>query len=142
MPAFFERLLDLWETPVDERDDPEAAFRELYADPLLLNGSPAPVSSLVDRARAMQRAFAHRTTEVVEQMEASGRLAVAFYVRGEHVGPLETPLGTVGPTGRRVEIRTIDVLTIVDGIVTEIWVVSDELGMLAQLEAVRLGGAH
>jgi predicted ester cyclase len=141
VPGFFERLLDLWETPVDGRDDPEAAFRELYADPLLLNGSPVPVSSLVDRARAMQRALANRTTEIVEQVETPGRLAVAFYVRGEHVGPLETPLGTVNSTGRRVEIRTIDVLTIVDGVVTEIWVVSDELGMLGQLEAVRLVSA-
>jgi hypothetical protein len=48
---------------VDERDDPEAAFRELYADPVLLNDSPMAVSSLVDRARAMQRAFGDRKTE-------------------------------------------------------------------------------
>jgi hypothetical protein len=45
----------------------------------VLNGSPVPVSSLVDRARAMQRAIANRTTEVVEQVETSGRLAVVFH---------------------------------------------------------------
>jgi hypothetical protein len=38
-----------------------------------------------------------------------------------------------------VEIRTIDVLTIADGVITALWVVSDELGMLTQLDAVGLG---
>ena len=42
------------------------------------------------------------------------------------------------PTGREVEIRTIDVLTLADGLITALWVVSDELGMLAQLGAVEL----
>lgn len=63
---------------------------------------------------------------------------IAFYMRGRHVGPLPTPLGTVAPTGRAVEIRTIDVLTIADGVITAVWVVSDELGTLTQLEAVGL----
>jgi len=59
-------------------------------------------------------------------------------LRGQHVGPLATQLGRVAPTGGAVAIRTIDVLTIADGRITGIWVVSDELGMLAQLDAVRL----
>jgi SnoaL-like polyketide cyclase len=66
------------------------------------------------------------------------RLVIAFYVRGRHVGPLLTPIGTVPPTGRAVEVRTIDVLTIADGVIAALWVVSDELGMLNQLDAVGL----
>jgi hypothetical protein len=38
VPAFVDRLFALWREPVDERDDPEAAFRELYADPVSING--------------------------------------------------------------------------------------------------------
>jgi SnoaL-like polyketide cyclase len=63
---------------------------------------------------------------------------IAFYMRGRHVGPWPTPIGTVAPTGRPVEIRTIDVLTIADGVITALWVVSDELGMLTQLDALGL----
>jgi predicted ester cyclase len=133
-----DRLLDLWQEPVDERDDPEAAFRELYADPVSINGAPTPVSLLVERARALQRGFAGLTTEILDQVETPDRLVIAFYMRGRHVGPLLTPIGTVAPTGRTVEIRTIDVLTIADGVITALWVVSDELGMLTQLDAVQL----
>jgi SnoaL-like polyketide cyclase len=65
---------------------------------------------------------------------------VAFVMRGRHVGPYASPLGTVGPTGRDIAVRTIDVLTVVDGLVTAIWVVADDLGLLLQLDAARLGG--
>jgi len=138
MSALMDRLFDLWLESVDERDDPEAAFRELYADPVSINGTPTPVSLLVERARDLQRAFAGLTTEMVEQVETSERLVIAFYIRGRHVGPLLTPIGTVAPTGSTVEIRTIDVLIIADGVITALWVVSDELGMLTQLDAVQL----
>lgn len=138
MTTMLDRLLDLWQRPVEERDDPEAAFREVYADPVLVNGAPTPVSSLVERARALQRSFAGLTTEIVDRVEIPDRLVVAFYLRGRHVGPLQTAIGTVPPTGRTVEIRTIDVLTVADGVITALWVVSDELGMLARLDAVRL----
>ena len=45
---------------------------------------------------------------------------------------------TLPSAGRAVEIRNIDVLTIADGVITALWVVSDELGMLNQLDAVGL----
>jgi predicted ester cyclase len=138
MSALTDRLLALWQEPVNELDDPEAAFRDLYSDPVSVNGQPTPVGSLVERARALQRAFDGLTTEIVDAVETPDRVVIAFYMRARHVGPLVTPVGTVAATGRPVEIRTIDVLTIVDGLVTEIWVVSDELGMLTQLDAVRL----
>jgi predicted ester cyclase len=139
MAALVDRLLDLWREPVDQRDDPEAAFRELYSDPVSINGIATPVSSLVERARSLQRSFAGLTTEIVDQVETPDRLVIAFYMRGRHVGPLLTPIGTVAPTGHPVEIRTIDILTIADGVITALWVVSDELGMLTQLDAVGLG---
>ena len=134
--ALLNRVLALWQEPVDERDDPEAAFREVYTDPVSINGAPTPVSSLVERARSLQGSFADLSTEIVDQVETPDRLVLAFYLRGRHVGPLLTPIGIVSPTDRPVEIRTIDVLTIDDGVITAIWVVSDELGMLTQLDAV------
>ncbi len=45
MPSLLDRLLALWQEPVEERDDPEAAFRELYADPVSINGVSTPEAS-------------------------------------------------------------------------------------------------
>ena len=35
MTALLERLLPLWTEPVDGRDDAEAAFGAVYADPIV-----------------------------------------------------------------------------------------------------------
>jgi hypothetical protein len=45
-------------------------------------------------------------------------------MRGRHVGPYASPLGSVAPTGRDIAI----------------WVVADDLGLLRQLDAARLNG--
>jgi hypothetical protein len=47
-------------------------------------------------------------------------------------------LGTVAPTHRDIEARTIDVLTITGGTISALWAVSDDLGLLRQLDAVKL----
>jgi predicted ester cyclase len=138
MTSFLDRLLQLWVTPLPEGDAATAAFREFYADPVLVNGTELPTSGLVDRARAVQGAFDGLRAELLDAVEAPERMVIAFVMTGRQVGPLATPLGTVPPTGRTVRIRTIDVLTVVDGRVTRVWVVADELGLLQQLDAVSL----
>jgi hypothetical protein len=39
---------------------------------------------------------------------------------------------------QRIKVRTIDVLTLTAGVVSAIWVVADDLGLLRQLGAVTL----
>jgi predicted ester cyclase len=103
-----------------------------------VNGTSMPVAGIVARARAMQATYADRRMDVLDLVETPERVVVAFRMSGRHIGPLETPLGTVPPTGRFVEMRTIDVLVLSGGRVSSIWVVADELGMLTQLGAVRV----
>ena len=136
--ALLERLLPLWTQPVDSWDDPEAAFREVYADPVVVNATPAPVAELVRRAGALQRAFDQLGMRILDTVETPDRVVVAFLMRWLHVGPFSSPLGTVAPTHQEIEVRTIDVLTVTAGVVSAIWVVSDDLGLLRQLDAVRL----
>jgi hypothetical protein len=133
-----ERLLPLWAQPVDARPDPVAAFAEVYADPMLVNGTELALTDLVDRARALQRAFDGLSMQILDIVEAPGRLVVAFLMRGQHTGPFVSPVGTIAPTHRDIEVRTIDVLTLTEGVISGIWVVSDELGLLRQLTAIRL----
>jgi predicted ester cyclase len=131
-----ERLFALWTIPPDSRDDPDAAFRELYDDPVLINGVPVPVTDLVARARALHRAFSEHDMEIVERIAEPGKLAIAFRHTARHTGPWTTPLGVLEPTGSLVAGIGIDLLTIRDGRIAGIWVLADELQRLAQVGAL------
>jgi hypothetical protein len=123
-----DRLAAVW-TQVqtgDARD--EAAFREVYTDPVILNGSGATISELVERYRTLHASFTDLDIEVLDRTELPGTLAVVLRQRGRHVGPLPTALGTVEPTGRTFDVMGIDVLTVRDERIGRIWVVADELG--------------
>jgi predicted ester cyclase len=73
--------------------------------------------------------------EEVHRLVTDDRLVVAFVMHGRHVGPLTTLLGDVAPTGREVRIRVTDILTVAGGRITDIWMISDEVGLLHQLGA-------
>jgi predicted ester cyclase len=88
--------------------------------------------------RALQRAFADLSVEIIDEVEAPNRLVVVFWQRGRHVGPLVLPLGEIAPTGRHVEVRTIDVLSISADRISAVQVVPDNLGLAMQLGAVAL----
>ena len=138
--GLIERLLAFWIDPPADDGDALAAIRSLYTDPVDVNGTPAAAVDVLARARALHRAYSGLHHEVLDVVEAPGRLVVAFRMRGTHTGPLPTPLGTVAPTGRPVAIRTIDALTGADGRIAAVCVVGDELGTLIGLDAVALRG--
>jgi predicted ester cyclase len=131
-----ERLLPLWTRPVAVREDAEADFRAVYTDPVVVNGIEMRVGQLVQRAGSLQDAFTDLTMDVLDVIETPNRLVLAFLMRGRHVGTFRSAVGDIAPTGRKIEVRTIDVLTVEDGKVTRIWVVADDLGLLRQLEAL------
>jgi predicted ester cyclase len=64
-------------------------------------------------------------------VETDGKVGVAFRLRGRQVGTLTTPLGGLPPTGRIIDLRVIDILTITDGRISDVWMAADELGALA-----------
>lgn len=134
-----DRLMGLWTTPLPA-DDHRAltAVRALYTDPVEVNGTALAATDLLTRARGVQRAYSGLHHRLLDRVETPDRLVIAFRMCGTHTGPLVTPLGTVAPTGRAVDIRTIDVLTLDAGRVSRIHVVADELGLLAGLGALAL----
>ena len=83
--------MDLWASPPDDRDDPVADFREVYFDPVTVNGDPFAVADLVARAGAVHRSYADLRMEVVHRLETPDRIVIGFWMRGRHVGPLSTP---------------------------------------------------
>jgi len=135
-----DRLLALWTSPAG---DPEAyaAFAALYADPVVVNGSPMTIADLVERARRLQSALTDLRAEVLQVVADSRGLALAFVMHGRHTGTYVSPLGPVPATGRTIAIRTIDVLTLTEGRISRIWVNADDLGLLRQLDAVVQGSS-
>jgi len=133
-----DRLLRLWTDPLPGGPAAEEAFRAVYTDPVTVNGVALTAADLVARARALQAAFADAQREVVSIVEDGDRVAVAFRMGGRQVGPLGTSAGPLPPTGRHVELRVFDVMTLTDGRISEIWMVADELGALAAVGAVAL----
>lgn len=136
MPDLVERLLPLWTDAVADREDAEADFRAVYADPIVVNGVDMSVGQLVQRAASLQGAFADLTMDVLDIVETPDRLVLAFLMRGRHVGTFLSAVGDIDATGREIEVRTIDVLTVKAGKITRIRVVADDLGLLRQLGAL------
>ncbi|MEJ2890110.1 ester cyclase [Actinomycetospora aeridis] len=138
---FVTRLMDLWSTPLPVDDAAaRAAFGELYTDPVRINGTDMSLADLLTRARATQGAYGDLDRKILERVEAPGKLVVAFRMLGTHTGPIATPLGTVPATGRAVDIRVVDVLTLTGGRISEIVMVADELANLHRLGVLALAG--
>jgi len=132
------RLLRLWTEPPPDDAAAEAAFREVYADPVTVNGSPVSAAGLVARARALQGVFDGVERQVLDVVDGGDKVALAFRLSGRQVGVLATSAGPLPPTGQVLDLRVIDVLTVTAGRITDIWMVADELGALIAVDAVRL----
>ena len=100
-----------------------------------INGADVPLSALLDRAAQTHASLERLHVEVLDVIETPGKLVLAFELTARHVGEWHSALGVVPATGRTVTVRTIDVLTVRDGLVAAVWVVSDEAALLSQLGA-------
>jgi hypothetical protein len=132
-----DRLLRLRLEPLPD-DAAEAAFRELYNDPVSINGEPIGILELLARAKMLQAAIEWPNLRVQSVVDGGAKTTVVYRLQGRQVGPLETSIGLVPPTGRVVELRIIEVFTVAGGRVREIWTVANELGALAAVDAVWL----
>lgn len=133
-----ERVMALWQRLPEDDGAARAAFAEVYAERVVVNGAEVTLDALLARARALQAALSDVHHELLERVEAGDKLVVAFKLYGRHTGPLSTAIGDVPATGRDVWIQGMDVLTLTDGRITGITVLADELGLLARLDAVTL----
>jgi predicted ester cyclase len=133
-----DALLQLWASPPSEREDAHADFAALYADPVVINDRPTSIADLVARAEAVHTAFADQTAEVLEVVADGDLVAFSFKREVTHTGTWNTPVGDLPPSGARVTLTGMDILTIEDGRVARIRVLADDLAVLAQAAGARL----
>jgi predicted ester cyclase len=98
-----------------------------------INGVPVSAEALAVRARSLQGAFAERRTELVHNITAGDKIVIGFFMHVKHVGPYDTPFGRVEATGRQLRIRVNDILTVRDGRIADVWVMSDDADLLRQM---------
>jgi predicted ester cyclase len=134
----FKDLIALWGQPLPPGDAAIEAFARYYSDPVTVNGTSLSLAQMVDRARGTQKTFADLKAVVLTQIDTIKNVTVVFRMSGRHVGPMVTPLGTIPPTGKTVERQIIDVLSIHDGRIHDVWMVADDLGALLQTGALTL----
>ena len=132
------QLLELWSTPPHGDEAAAHAMRSMYADPVVINGISTTVADLVTRARSLADALENVSRDVIDVFRSENKVAVAFRMRGIHAGPLVTSAGVLAPTGKGLTLRVIDILTLKDGLITEVVMVADELGALNNIGAVAL----
>ena len=124
--------MQLWAGPLPDGDAGLDRFRDVYIDPIVVNGQSTELQVLVDRARMLQGALEGMRHELHDVVTAPGRRAFAFTISGRHTGTLTSPLGEVAATGRDVAFTGLDIFTVDETTsqVTAIWAVADWLGLL------------
>jgi predicted ester cyclase len=138
MADLVDRIMALWRQLPEDDAAARSAFAELYAERVVVNGAELGLDDLVARARALQGALSDLRHDLLERVEAGDKLVIAFRMFGRHTGLLHTPVGQLSATGREVTIQGMDVLTFTNGRITEITVLADELGLIAQVAPDRL----
>jgi predicted ester cyclase len=136
MSALLDRMLGLWDKPFASRNEARAAFATVYAEQMTLNGQPLSLDDLVTRSVNLQSTYADQQREVIHHIEAGDQVIIGFYLTGRQIGPVETPLGVVPPTGKTVRIQVTDILTLRDGRIADIWMMASDLSLLMQLGAL------
>lgn len=111
------------------------ALSEVVADDVVEHGTHWEVEGFeefIDYVEENVNTFADYTGTTEEMIAEDGTVTVRYTVRGTHEGEY---LG-IEPTGREVEWTGIAMYAVEDGEIAEIWIESDQLGLLEQLGLV------
>jgi predicted ester cyclase len=79
--------------------------------------------------RRVYRSFPDYTHDIEEMIAEGDRVAVKVVLRGTQLGDYSR----VPPTGRQVSYAGTYMVTVIDGVLTEVWSLDDEINLLSQL---------
>lgn len=78
-------------------------------------------------------AFPEGKVEIVGTTESGNTICVEYIGRGTQTGPLRSPMGTIEPTKRPVELHLVDIVTMREGKIAGIRTYFDVNSLLTQL---------
>jgi steroid delta-isomerase-like uncharacterized protein len=113
---------------VDEIFDPGFVRhdRALPEDIVGLDAFKAYVTSL-------RTAYPDFAATIDEQIVKGDKMITRWTVTGTNTGPLQTPMGEFPPTGKAMSVNGAEIITVVNGKITEDWVFYNQLYALLQL---------
>lgn len=78
------------------------------------------------------KAFPDLTRDIVDLVAEGDKIAVSINVTGTYKGEFQG----IPATGKQVSFTAMDILTIVDGKITEEWATADMMGLMQQIGAI------
>ena len=78
------------------------------------------------------KAFPDLTRNIVDLVAEGDKVAVSINVTGTYKGEFQG----IPPTDKQVSFTAMDILTIIDGKVTEEWATADMMGLMQQIGAI------
>lgn len=112
------------------------AIDELVADDFVdheeLPGASPDKAGIRDYMATMRTAFPDIQATIDDLITSGDRTVARAHISGTHRGEF---MG-IAPTGKHVDVETIDILEFHDGKLTEHWGVTDTMAMLQQLGAI------
>jgi predicted ester cyclase len=114
---------------------PEEEAPRLFSSDYLDHNAPADERGPdrpVSMGRQLRRAFPDLDYVVDNVVAEDNIVAMRMTLTGTHKGPLMGGF-PLPPTGRRVEMKMIHMVRMVDGRIAEHWAVRDDLSMMRQL---------
>ena len=107
---------------------PDCTFEEL-ATGRRMEGPDETIEMLA----AWKTAFPDARGVITNVLPSGDHVALEITWEGTHTGPLETPFGTIPPTGRRALLPAVQVTKVRDGMVQESRHFFDLMGLLNQI---------
>jgi len=110
-------------------------LREIFADDVV-DHDPAPdqgpgPQGFIDFFTTLRTAFPDAHIEAEQLVVGDDHVAIAYTLTGTHQGVFRGVSGT----GHKVKVRGVQVARFVGGRIVERWGSTDELGILAQIDA-------
>ena len=78
------------------------------------------------------KAFPDLTRDIVDLVAEGDKVAVSINVTGTYKGEFQG----IPATGKQVSFTAMDILTIIDGKITEEWATADIMGLMQQIGAI------
>jgi ketosteroid isomerase-like protein len=142
MSSLFSTIESFWR--VFESGDVDRALADHVTPDVEFVMPGMPALRGIDRVRplwaAYREAFPDFRHETVLAVERDGTYAAETRYSGTHSGVLLTPMGEVGPTGKRIEWQSADVVQFRNGRIAVWHVYHDTIPFLSQL-GLMAGGA-
>ena len=113
-----------------------AVVEQLFDANLVVNGHRAGCDAVRQVVTRLRSAFPDLHVTVEDQVAEGDKVSTRRTWRGTHLGELETAIGRIPPSGKRVAWTGINLVRFADGKIVEDWINRDDLGLLQQLGAI------